>query len=109
MLGDLKASNTLKYSHNMRPKKPQRVLDARKSGNPILATEGTGENDVEIAKGLALGVDAYFTKPVVEDALMAKIKALMANSIKNPWHTQSAAPKTKALPARPTKVVRPTP
>ena len=59
--------------------------------NTKLIVLTAGENDVEIAKGLALGVDAYFTKPVVEDALMAKIKALMANSIKNPWHTQSAA------------------
>ena len=58
--------------------------------NTKLIVLTAGENDVEIAKVLALGVDAYFNKPVVEDALMAKIKALMANSIKNPWHTQSA-------------------
>jgi len=50
-----------------------------------------GGSDVETAKGLALGVDAYFTKPVMEDELMAKIKELLSKSIKNPWHTQSAA------------------
>ena len=48
-----------------------------------------GGSDVEIAKGLALGVDAYFTIPIMEDELVAKVKELLAKSIKIPWHTQS--------------------
>ena len=48
-----------------------------------------GGSDVDVAKGLALGVDAYITKPIMNDELVAKVKALLAKSIKNPWHTQS--------------------
>ena len=46
-------------------------------------------NDVEIAKGIALGVDAYITKPIMEDELVRKIKALLSKNVKNPWPTQS--------------------
>jgi DNA-binding response OmpR family regulator len=49
-----------------------------------------GDSEVEMAKGLALGVDAYFTIPFMEDALMAKVKALLTHSTKIPWHAQSA-------------------
>ena len=48
-----------------------------------------GGSDVEIAKGIALGVDAYITKPFMEGELVTKVKALLAKNIKNPWHTQS--------------------
>ena len=33
--------------------------------------------EAEIAKGLALGADAYFTKPFLNSELVAKVKALL--------------------------------
>jgi len=51
----------------MRPKKPQRVLDARKSGNPILATEGTGENDVEMGYTWLIRSHMKDRKPAMRD------------------------------------------
>ena len=41
-------------------------------------------SDVEIAKGLALGGDAYITKPFLRDELLAKVKELLEKSIKKP-------------------------
>jgi DNA-binding response OmpR family regulator len=39
--------------------------------------------EVEIAKGLALGADAYFTKPFSNTELVAKVKELLAHSYEN--------------------------
>jgi DNA-binding response OmpR family regulator len=39
--------------------------------------------EVEIAKGLALGADAYFTKPFSNAELVAKVKELLANTYEN--------------------------
>ena len=36
--------------------------------------------EVEIAKGLALGADAYFTKPFSNTELVAKVKELLNNT-----------------------------
>ena len=39
--------------------------------------------EVEIAKGLALGADAYFTKPFSNAALVAKVKELLEKTDEN--------------------------
>ena len=52
----------------------------------FLAAKGS---DVEIAKGLAFGGDAYITKPFFRDELVAKVKELLAENRKGPMHTQS--------------------
>jgi DNA-binding response OmpR family regulator len=39
--------------------------------------------EVEIAKGLALGADAYFTKPFSNTELVAKVKELLAHTYEN--------------------------
>mgnify|MGYP001816731883 FL=1 len=37
--------------------------------------------EVEIAKGLALGADAYITKPFSNDRLVAKVNALLESAV----------------------------
>ena len=39
--------------------------------------------EMEIAKGLALGADAYFTKPFSNAALVAKVKELLEKTDEN--------------------------
>ncbi len=38
-------------------------------------------DEAEIARGLALGADAYITKPFSNDQLIAKVKSLLENAI----------------------------
>lgn len=41
--------------------------------------------EAEVAKGLALGADAYITKPFLNSELVATVKALLEKSCKEGW------------------------
>ena len=54
-------------------------LDPRYRDIKIIFITAKGR-EVEIAKGLALGADAYITKPFSNTDLVAKVKELLANN-----------------------------
>ena len=51
--------------------------DPRRAGLQIVMLTAKGR-DTEVAKGLALGADAYVTKPFSTKDLVAKVKAMLA-------------------------------
>ena len=51
--------------------------DPQHSGLQIVMLTAKGR-DTEVAKGLALGADAYFTKPFSTKELVAKVKEMLA-------------------------------
>jgi len=51
--------------------------DPQRSGLQIVMLTAKGR-DTEVAKGLALGADAYFTKPFSTKELVAKVKEMLA-------------------------------
>ena len=51
--------------------------DPQRSGLQIVMLTAKGR-DTEVAKGLALGADAYVTKPFSTKDLVAKVKAMLA-------------------------------
>ena len=57
-------------------------LDPRYRDIKIIFLTAKGR-EVEIAKGLALGADAYITKPFSNTELIAKVKALLNNTNEN--------------------------
>lgn len=50
-------------------------------GIKIVFLTARGSED-EVARGLALGANAYITKPFSNDHLIAKVKALLENTVK---------------------------
>jgi len=57
-------------------------LDPRYRDIKIIFLTAKGR-EVEIAKGLALGADAYITKPFSNTELIAKVKELLVNTNEN--------------------------
>lgn len=51
--------------------------DPQRNGLQIVMLTAKGR-DTEVAKGLALGADAYFTKPFSTKELVAKVKEMLA-------------------------------
>lgn len=51
--------------------------DPQRNGVQIIMLTAKGR-DTEVAKGLALGADAYFTKPFSTKELVAKVKEMLA-------------------------------
>jgi len=54
-----------------------RRADPQRAGLQIVMLTAKGR-DTEVAKGLALGADAYVTKPFSTKDLVAKVKAMLA-------------------------------